>query len=58
MEKGQEPDKVLLSIVKDELVAILGKNQAELEIDDRQTRVMLVGLNGAGKTTSVAKVAN
>ena len=58
MEKGQEPDKVLLSIVKEELVSILGKNQAELKIDNKPTRVMLVGLNGAGKTTTVAKVAN
>ncbi|XQP55469.1 MAG: signal recognition particle protein [Mycoplasmoidaceae bacterium] len=58
MEKGQEPDKVLLSIVKEELVTILGKNQEDLIIDPKQTRIMLVGLNGAGKTTSVAKVAN
>lgn len=58
MEKGQEPDKVLLSIVKNELVDILGKNQEDLKIDPKQTRIMLVGLNGAGKTTSVAKVAN
>ena len=58
MEKGQEPDKVLLSIVKKELVDILGKNQEDLQIDAKQTRIMLVGLNGAGKTTSVAKLAN
>lgn len=58
MEKGQEADKVLLNIVKEELVTILGKNQEDLKLDDKQTRVMLVGLNGAGKTTSVAKVAN
>lgn len=58
MEKGQEADKVLLNIVKEELVTILGKNQEDLKLDDKQTRIMLVGLNGAGKTTSVAKVAN
>ncbi|MBQ0045358.1 MAG: signal recognition particle protein [Mycoplasma sp.] len=58
MEKGQEPDKVLLSIVKEELVTILGKNQEDLKLDAKQTRIMLVGLNGAGKTTTIAKVAN
>lgn len=58
MEKGQEPDKVLLSIVKEELVSILGKNQEDLIVDQNQTRIMLVGLNGAGKTTTIAKVAN
>ena len=30
MEKGQEPDKVLLNIVKTELVDILGKNKQEV----------------------------
>lgn len=58
MEKGQEADKVLLNIVKEELVAMLGNSKADLILDDKQTRIMLVGLNGAGKTTSVAKVAN
>lgn len=58
MEKGQQPDKVLLNIVKEELVTILGQNQKDLKIDPAQTRIMFVGLNGAGKTTSVAKVAN
>ncbi|XQP56052.1 MAG: signal recognition particle protein [Mycoplasmoidaceae bacterium] len=58
MEKGQEADKVLLNIVKEELVTILGKHQEDLKIDAHQTRIMLVGLNGAGKTTSIAKVAN
>ena len=58
MEKGQEADKVLLNIVKEELVNILGKHQANLYLEDKQVRVMLVGLNGAGKTTTVAKIAN
>lgn len=58
MEKGQEADKVLLNIVKEELVTILGKNQEDLKLDPKQTRIMLVGLNGAGKTTTIAKVAN
>ncbi len=58
MEKGQEADKVLLNIVKEELVSILGQHKAELKIDDEETRIMLVGLNGAGKTTTIAKIAN
>lgn len=57
MEKGQEADKVLLGIVKDELVEMLGKNQAPLQLE-QETRIMLVGLQGSGKTTSVAKIAN
>jgi len=58
MEKGEEADKVLLNIVKTELVSILGQHQAPLIMDHNPTKIMLVGLNGAGKTTSVAKVAN
>jgi len=58
MEKGEEPDKVLLKVLKTELVKILGENQAPLIMEHNPTKIMLVGLNGAGKTTSVAKVAN
>lgn len=58
MEQGQEADKVLLNIVKQELVNILGQHQEDLKLDSVPTKVMLVGLNGAGKTTTVAKIAN
>ncbi len=58
MEKSQEADKVLLNIVKQELVEILGNHQAPLNIEASPTKIMLVGLNGAGKTTTVAKIAN
>ena len=57
MDDGQEADQVLLTIVKNELINILGKNKKDLNIDNHQTRIMLVGLNGAGKTTTIVKLA-
>ena len=42
----------------DELIAILGESK-ELELKEKkQTKVMLLGLYGAGKTTTIAKLGN
>lgn len=48
----------VLNIIKEELVEILGKNQSTIDFNKKQTRIMLVGLQGSGKTTTVAKIAN
>lgn len=53
----------LKSILKEEIVALLGKNQVDSGSDfDQQTIskpyvIMVVGVNGAGKTTTIAKLA-
>ena len=52
------PGQQVVKIVNEELVAILGGAQAKLETASAPpTIVMLVGLQGSGKTTTAAKLA-
>ena len=52
------PDQQLIKIVKEELVKILGGEAAGLDLKGRQPVVlMLVGLQGSGKTTTAVKLA-
>jgi len=50
------PGHQVVKIFHDELTALLGGDAAPLRIEDR-TRILIVGLNGSGKTTSSAKLA-
>jgi signal recognition particle subunit SRP54 len=48
----------VISIVNDELIAILGGSQSALHMASKPpTVIMLVGLKGSGKTTTAAKLA-
>lgn len=58
VEKSLKPDELFLKIVKDELVALLGGDYVSLEVDKKPTILMLVGLQGSGKTTTAGKLAN
>ena len=58
VEKSLKPDEVFLKIVKDELVTLLGGDYVPLEVNQKPTILMLVGLQGSGKTTSAGKLAN
>ena len=58
IDKSLRPDEVFIKIVKDELVKLLGEKYEPLEINGNPTIIMLVGLQGSGKTTSAAKIAN
>ncbi len=52
------PGQALIKIVNDELVAIMGQANAELDLSVQPPAVILMaGLQGAGKTTSVGKLA-
>ena len=52
------PAQMIVKIVNEELTALMGGESARLEIASKPpTVVMLVGLNGAGKTTNGAKLA-
>ena len=55
--KGVNPSQQLVKIVNDELVNILGKNEAPLNLENKPTTIMMLGLQGSGKTTSSAKLA-
>ena len=56
--KSLKPDEVFLKIVKDELVSLLGGDYVPLETEKKPTILMLVGLQGSGKTTTAGKLAN
>jgi signal recognition particle subunit SRP54 len=54
---GLNPGQQIVKIVHDELVAVLGGERHELNLDQRPAVVMMVGLQGSGKTTTAAKLA-
>jgi signal recognition particle subunit SRP54 len=57
--KGVNPAQQVVKVVHDELVALLGGETAKLDLQGAFPAViMLVGLQGSGKTTSAAKIAN
>ena len=58
VEKSLKPDELFLKIVKDELVSLLGGDYVPLEVNKKPTILMLVGLQGSGKTTTAGKLAN
>ena len=52
------PAQQVVKIVNEELINLMGKTQAKLEISSRPpTVIMMVGLQGAGKTTHSGKIA-
>lgn len=52
------PGQVLIKIVQDELTAVMGEANESLDLSTQPPAViMMAGLQGAGKTTSVAKLA-
>ena len=54
-----EPGQLLVKIVHDEIIKLLGDEDNSLHFnEDGITTIMLVGLQGTGKTTQLAKLAN
>jgi len=58
VQKTIKPDELFIKIVKDELVELLGKEEAPLNTKGNPAILMLVGLQGSGKTTTCGKLAN
>ena len=58
VEKSLKPEEVFIKLVKDELVSLLGGDYVALTTDKHPTIVMMVGLQGSGKTTTTGKIAN
>ena len=54
---GLNPGQQIVKIVHDELVEVLGGTRHHLKLDARPSVLMMVGLQGAGKTTTAAKLA-
>ena len=52
------PGQALIKVVNDELVSIMGESQAKIDLNHKPPVIVLMaGLQGAGKTTTVAKLA-
>ena len=57
--KSLTPGQQVIKIVKDELVALLGGEESKINFTPNPpTVIMLVGLQGSGKTTTAGKLAN
>jgi len=58
VQKSIKPGELFVKIVKDELTELLGGETKELNLKGNPAVLMLVGLQGSGKTTSIGKLAN
>ena len=56
--KKVNPSQMVVKIVHDEIKELLGADQTELKLSSTLTIIMLVGLQGTGKTTTAGKLAN
>jgi signal recognition particle subunit SRP54 len=54
---GLHPGQQIVKIVHEELVAVLGGTRHHLRLDAKPSVLMMVGLQGSGKTTTAAKLA-
>jgi len=54
--RALNPSEMVIKIVDAELTRILGTEKVELNLDSKPTVIMMVGLQGAGKTTAIGKL--
>ena len=52
-----QPGQQIIKLIHDELVTLLGSDQAALQLSGNPACVLMAGLHGSGKTTSSAKLA-
>lgn len=57
VSKSLKPSELFIKIVKDELVELLGGDKKELTMKENPNILMLVGLQGSGKTTTIGKLS-
>lgn len=55
--KSLTPAQQVINIVNEEMIDLLGKTPGELKLETGEARILLVGLQGSGKTTTAAKLA-
>ena len=53
-----KPGQLMVKIVKDELAELMGGETSEINLKDKPSIVLMSGLQGSGKTTFTAKLAN
>ena len=56
--KSIKPGQQVVKIVHDEMVALMGSSQNQLDLSAKPSVIALVGLQGAGKTTTAGKLGN
>ena len=54
---GLNKKEALVKIVYEELVKFLGAEKKEIDVSEKHSKIMLVGLFGSGKTTTAGKLA-
>ncbi|QGS51744.1 signal recognition particle protein [Spiroplasma tabanidicola] len=57
IQQGVRADQQMVKLVHEELIDILGKVNTPLEINKKPSIILMAGLQGAGKTTTVGKLA-
>ena len=57
LEKIEDADKVKEALIE-EIVNVLTKNDTTVKLETKPSIMMMVGVNGAGKTTSIGKIAH
>ncbi len=57
VQNSLKPSELFLTILKEELLKLLGENDSKL-VNNNFNIVMLIGLQGSGKTTTVGKLGN
>ena len=57
VSKSLKPGEQFVKILKDELVSLLGGEKKEIYTSGKPSILMLVGLQGSGKTTTIGKLA-
>lgn len=55
--KSVKPDELFIKLVRDELIELLGGDAVPLATNGKPTIIMMVGLQGSGKTTTSGKIA-
>lgn len=58
VKKSLSPGEMFVGIIRDELEDLLGGEQTPLNTNGNPATLMLVGLQGSGKTTTIGKLAN
>jgi len=56
--KSIKPGQMMVKIVHDELVTLMGSEKVDINLKGNPTVILLAGLQGSGKTTFAAKLAN
>ncbi len=56
VSKSLKPEEVFIKLIKDELISLLGESE-DLYVSGNPSVLMLVGLQGSGKTTTAGKLA-